>query len=305
VKENCTEYSSIFPPNRKKAPQSLDNISADGLRGVEMLEDVVRKFGERGQRSDWVAEVINLFLTLKGYLKGTYIGCISQLHRGPDHCSSFALRDPLEPAFSEQCDHSHDLVCSDCDCLYQVENLIKNAFSDHSVAFYSPDEKEDKLHDLQVSFNSIYAWKRHLLRAVHQDSARQDVLDAHDSSKVFIKQDFAIKFLPRRFKETQREWFGKRGISWHISNCVRRTNLKKCEISVYSHLFRQSISQNSEVVAAVMYHTLQEETSRHPELSEAFYRSYCAGSYASGGLLVPMRHIGRLSGISIKGYDFS
>ena len=183
--------------------------------------------------------------------------------------------------------------------------MIKNAFSDHAVAFYSPDEKEDILHDLQVSFNSIYAWKRHIRRAVHQDRARQDVLDALDSSKAFITQDFAMKFLPHRFKETQMEWFGKRGISWHISYCVRRTNLKECEISVYSHLFRQSVSQNSEVVAAVMYHTLQEEKSRHPELSEAFYRGDCAGSYASGGLLVPIQHIGRLSGISIKRYDFS
>lgn len=142
---------------------------------------------------------------------------------------------------------------------------------------------------MQVSVNSIYAWKRHLLRAVHQDRARQDVLDALDSSKVFITQVFAMKFLPRRFKETQMEWFGKRGTSWHISYCVRRTNLKEYEISVYSHLFRQSISQNSEVVAAVMYHTLQEEKSRHPELSEVFYRSDCARSFASGGLLVPIR----------------
>ena len=54
-----------------------------------------------------------------------------------------------------------------------------------------------------------------------------------------------------------------------------------------------------------MYHTLQEEKARHPELNEAFYRSDCAGSYASGGLLVPIRHIGRLTGISIKRYDFS
>ena len=74
---------------------------------------------------------------------------------------------------------------------------------------------------------------------------------------------------------------------------------------MYSHLFRQSITQNSEVVAAVMYHTLQEEKARHPEINEAFYRSDCAGSYASGGLLVPIRQIGRLTGISIKCYDFS
>jgi len=54
-----------------------------------------------------------------------------------------------------------------------------------------------------------------------------------------------------------------------------------------------------------MHHTFQEEKSRHPELSEAFYRSDRARSYASGSLLVPIRHIGRLSGISIKRYDFS
>ena len=41
------------------------------------------------------------------------------------------------------------------------------------------------------------------------------------------------------------------------------------------------------------------------KINEAFYRSDCAGSFASGGLLVPIRHIGRLNGISIKRYDFS
>ena len=153
---------------------------------------------------------------------------------------------------------------------------------------------------------SINAWKRHLLRAVDQDRARQNVLDAQDSSKIFITQDFAMKFLPRRFKKKkQKEWFGKRGISWHISYSIRRTSLNQCEVSVYSHLFRQPISQNSEVVAAVSYHTLQEEKARHAEINEAFYRNDCAGSYASSGLLVPIRHIGRLTRISIKRYDFS
>ena len=80
-----------------------------------------------------------------------------------------------------------------------------------------------------------------------------------------------------------------------------QTNVK----SLFTHLFRQSISQNIEVViqfiynsvAAIMCHTLKEEKGRHPEIKEAFYRS--------GGLLVPIRHIGRLTGISIKRYDFS
>ena len=33
--------------------------------------------------------------------------------------------------------------------------------------FKANDEKENKLHYVQVSVELIYAWKRHLLRAVH------------------------------------------------------------------------------------------------------------------------------------------
>ena len=78
---------------------------------------------------------------------------------------------------------------------------MKNAFPDPEVVFYSNDENEDKLHDVQVSLESIYAWKRHLLRAVHQDRARQKVLDEVDSNKTFITHDFAMKFLPRHSKK--------------------------------------------------------------------------------------------------------
>ena len=148
----------------------------------------------------------------KSYLKDSYRLHVSTSSRCPDHCSLFALRDPSEPEFSEECDLSHDLACNDCEGLYHLESLMKNAFSDPEDVFYSNDEKEDKLHDVQVSLESIYAWKRHLLRAVHQERARQEVLDEIDSSKIIITQDFAMKFLPRRFKETQMEWFGKRGM---------------------------------------------------------------------------------------------
>ena len=247
------------PAQQRKALQGLDNISADGRCGVEKLENVIRKLGERGKSSEWVTGVINLLMAFKSYLKDSYRLHVSTSSRCPDPCNTFALSDPSELKFSEECDHSHDLVCNNCENLYHLESLMKNAFSDPEVVFYSNDEKEDKLHDVQVSLESIYAWKRHLLRAVHQDRARQKVLDEVDSNKIFITHDFAMKFLPRHFKETQMEWFGKRGISWHISHCVRRTSSNECEVSVYSHLFRQSISQNSEVVAAVMRHSLQED----------------------------------------------
>jgi hypothetical protein len=43
-----------------------------------------------------------------------------------------------------------------------------------------------------------------------------DVLRLLDEKTVFIVNDWAMKFLPQRYRESQQDWFGKRGISWHI-----------------------------------------------------------------------------------------
>ena len=58
------------PTQQKKALQGLDNISADGLCGVE--KNVIRKLGERGKSSEWVTGVINLLMAFKSYLKDSY-----------------------------------------------------------------------------------------------------------------------------------------------------------------------------------------------------------------------------------------
>ena len=33
-----------------------------------------------------------------------------------------------------------------------------------------------------------------------------------------------MKFLPQRYRESQADWFAKRGISWHIIVIVRKKN---------------------------------------------------------------------------------
>ena len=52
--------------------------------------------------------------------------------------------------------------------------------------------------------------------------ARTDILDTLDESYLLVTQDWAMKFLPQKYRESQSDWFGKRGISWHISVVVRK-----------------------------------------------------------------------------------
>lgn len=86
------------------------------------------------------------------------------------------------------------------------------------------EEKEELQHDLSNAIDKIEAWKAHILRAVHQDVAKQDILNSMTPQQVLIIMDWAMKFLPLKFRETQGEWFGKKGRSWHVTAVISKPN---------------------------------------------------------------------------------
>ena len=43
--------------------------------------------------------------------------------------------------------------------------------------------------------------------------------------------DWAMKFLPLKYRETQGEWFGKKGLSWHVTAAITKP---KDEFEVFS-----------------------------------------------------------------------
>ncbi len=69
----------------------------------------------------------------------------------------------------------------------------------------------------EQAVKAINAWKAHQLRSVQQDKARIDALKCLDKTIVLITEDWAMKFLPQKYRETQADWFAKQGISWHIT----------------------------------------------------------------------------------------
>ena len=66
----------------------------------------------------------------------------------------------------------------------------------------------------------------HQLRSVRQDQARIDCLNLLDDASVLVTQDWAMKFLPTKYRESQSNWFGKRGLSWHLSVVVQNVDIR-------------------------------------------------------------------------------
>ena len=134
----------------------------------------------------------------------------------------YALSDPRDSSFRGKCQHVHEQHCTECDDLTSVLDEICEFVK--QASFLSKDDRDEALYLAQHSKDMIQAWRAHQLRTVRQDQSRLEILQKLNTESVFITQDWAMKFLPREYCESQSDWFGKRGISWHISVAVCRNN---------------------------------------------------------------------------------
>ena len=106
-----------------------------------------------------------------------------------DHCRQYALSDPKDRDFQAPCDHQHTDHCDRCDALAPALSDIKNALAMMTEENIGEDAKDELSFIADQAISSIQAWKSHLLRGLHQDQARLDVVDELDESSVFLVED--------------------------------------------------------------------------------------------------------------------
>ena len=218
-----------------------------------------------------------------------------------EHCSVYALSSKTESEFKQQCDHDHDERCEECEAIESTLRDIERLVSDAS--YPSGDDRDEALYLFQTAQRAIHTWKCHQLRTVRQDQARLDVIDLLDEKTVLIVNDWAMKFLPQMYRESQTDWYAKRGISWHISVVYRRF-LGELQSQAFIHII-QYCNQDSSAVISIIQHVLHALSTEHPNIKKAFLRQDNAGCYHSSATLLSFPSIEASTGIKEAGVDFS
>ena len=108
-----------------------------------------------------------------------------------------------------------------------------------------------------------------------------------------------MKFLLQRYRETQSDWYGKRGISWHISVVVRRVN-GQLQTQTFVHILHSSNQGSSTVI--LLLRTLKTD---NPEIQYAYLRQDNAGCYHSATTIAAIPAIQLSSGVSVLAVYFS
>lgn len=314
-KEQCHEplsRSTLFKilevrdASQRKSLQGLDNTAADGAAGFQTLETLVETLEKGGMEKQWCLDVRQKLRDAKRYLKTNFrVHCQPDDSTCADHCRSFALSDPVEPDFQHLCSHQHLSTCDDCQRLKNVLQEIRQGIEGSSWTPYSSEQQEDLLYDFDRATSDILLWKAHIVRSINQEVAKQDALKTADAGSALIIMDWAMKFLQMKYREKQSDWFGKRGLSWHISTVItKNARTGKVELKSYAHIF-DSCQQDWYAVCSIIENTLEAVKKENPEITQAKLRSDEAGCYHNNFLMAAVRDAGKRVGIRVTQYDFS
>ena len=296
--------------SKQKFLQGLNNTSTEGVKAFESLESLVDNLAKHGAEAAWVQETVQKLKAGKQYLKGEYKCHLGSNEMCANHCTVYSLPDP-EKEFSEACKQEHNLTCLDCKNIRDVLGEIRRKIEDKDLDL--TQEQKDKIAwDLDYTISDIESWKAHLVRSYQQDLARQDSLRHLDDNTILMIDDWVMKLVPMRFRETQSQWFGKHGLSWHFAAVIHLSDHPDCKpvdsneyhIHIFIVVF-DSCEQDWFSVCCIVEEVLEAFKKSHPSVTKAHLQSDNAGCYHNAPLLSTINAISKCIGIEGTRYDFS
>lgn len=130
--------------------------------------------------------------------------------------------------------------------------------------------------------------KSHLMRSKNQEEARTKLLDEMTESDVIITCDWAMKFLPRKFREGQTDWFSKRGINWHVAVTLSKRG-GAFQTITHIHIFSSQVAQDSTVTAYCICDVAKDVMMINPVTENIHIFTDNAGCYKSTSTLAILK----------------
>jgi len=189
-----------------------------------------------------------------------------------------------------------------CDRCQLFPDIAKEIASIINNLIISVEEKDELEYLASQAVKNIDSWKAHILRSINQDQARDDVLDTIDDKSVLLVSDWAMKYIPKKYRESQRDWYGKRGISWHITVAIRQS--VNVQMLTMVHIF-EKCTQDSQTVLAIFDDVLKQLKQVIPDLSSVYMKQDNAGCYHSALAMLAIHQIAINNGVKLARLDFS
>ncbi|PFX12332.1 hypothetical protein AWC38_SpisGene23731 [Stylophora pistillata] len=140
----------------------------------------------------------------------------------------------------------HLMRCEECERLKFVIKDIEDKIQIKCNNSSMTERRGDMLYDLKQAEKDIFEWKAHIMRSTKQKKGKEDVLQQLDENTILAIMDWAMKFQPRKYLDKQCEWFGKRGLSWHVTSVILKHDVNFTTRPTCGKLFKNKKLLRSE-----------------------------------------------------------
>ncbi len=284
--------------SQKKSLTGLDNHTADGLAAF----DTLKLLAEKLSLYDPTFEVKQRLDESCFYLKAELRRHLSLSSENIDHCVQYALSDK-DPDFQSKCkDHTHRYQCPKCQLIRELPHTFSTQLE--SVKDSMPETLYKELkYDIDQACDDINRWHAHVIRSYQQNKAKHDCMNAMDEKSGLLIMDFVMKWLPMRMRETMRDFYAKKGISWHCSVLVQKID-GQFHINCFYTVLESGL-QDWYSVACIMKHVMNTVKAKRKKLKTLHLKADNAGCYHNQPFIHAIPTISKLTGVNIKRLDFS
>ena len=140
----------------------------------------------------------------------------------------------------------------------------------------APNDK-DIMYDINIAITNIQEYINHVMRNSQQKKAKAAAFQKLDQTSALWLKDFAQKILPIKFREGQKDYFGKKGMSLHVDVFF----VRKEELLV-KHVYLTVIyrcEQNTSSIISIADIFLNEFKVDEPDVKKLFTKYDNAGCY--------------------------
>ena len=288
----CYKILKECSASHSKNLQGLDNMYADGLDAFDKLINILNTLKDLSFENLDLENLEVILQSSKNYLKFSIKNHLKFSSDCADHCVMFALSK------EKLCEHEHQRKCQDCNMIdFSIDSLKKHIQS----LVTNEIQKSEIFYEFEKEKIKIIEWKNHQIRSWCQDQIKYKILNELDNNSIYLHCDWAMKFLPMKYREKQEDWYAKKGIPWHASVAVFLKDNSPAT-STFFHAFA-STSQDVDAVIGIVDSVFDQIYSQMGSKC-IYFRSDNAGCYHNKTLVIILNFLAKKYKHTLKRYDF-
>ena len=269
-------------PSQRKSLSGLDDVTAEAMNGFQFLQSFV----EQSDKS-----VFQDLERAKRYLKLNYQGHCNNSSKIATHNTTYALSNARE----EPCVGISDEVCSECFNVIKVLSWIEDTAT--------KSDNEDLIYDVNLSVKKIIEYMKHQIRDEQQKQAKIYASEQISETTAFWLRDYSQKILPRSYREGQKSYFGKKGMSMHIDIFYTKPDGNLVKQVYYTLLYR--CDQSKKETMNITDHVLKQFAQDYPRVSAINAKSDNASAYHGNHILENLFFLCKSNGLKLLRYDYN